>query len=135
MFTIGNAARRVGIRPSALRYYEAQGILRPAARRANGYRIYSDDAIKLLLFVRRAQSLGITLREMKGLLSLASQGQRPCEHVKELAKSHLKEIDRKIRELQTLQNDLRMLLRRKARRPKADEVCPIIEASDAGGTV
>ena len=58
MFTIGNAARRVGIRPSALRYYEAQGILRPAARGANGYRIYSDDAIKLLLFMRRAQSLG-----------------------------------------------------------------------------
>lgn len=131
MLTIGPVARQVGIRPSTLRYYEAQGILRPAARGANGYRVYSDDAIKLLLFVRRAQSLGITLKEMKGLLSLATQGQRPCERVKELAKSHLKEINQKIRELQTLQNDLRMLLRRKAGRPKADEVCPLVERGAA----
>ena len=68
---------------------------------------------------------------MKDLLSLASQGQQPCKRVKELAKSHLKEIDHKIRELQTLQNELRILLRRKASRPKADEICPIIERSAA----
>lgn len=127
MFTIGNLARSVGIRTSAIRYYERQGMLRPALRSSKGYRFYSDDSVKLLLFVKRAQSLGITLKEIKPLLSLASQGQRPCSHVKQLARHHLREISGKIRDLEKLQDELRELLRRKAGRPRGDEVCPIIE--------
>src|SRR5712692_3858371 len=127
MLTIGNVARQVGVRPSALRYYETQGILPPADRRPNGYRVYSVDAVKLLLFVRRAQSLGITLKEIKPLLNLASHGQQPCNHVKELARDHLRDIDDKIRELETLRNELRKLMRRKAGRPHGHEVCPLIE--------
>ena len=135
MLTIGNLARRVGIRSSAIRYYETQEVIRPAARGANGYRIYNNDAVKLLLFVRRAQSLGITLKEIKPLLNLASQGQQPCRHVKQLARNHLREIDDKIRELQNLRTELRTLLQRKARRPHADEVCPIIERGTANVTL
>ena len=127
MLTIGNVARRVGVRPSALRYYETRGILPPADRRPNGYRIYSDDAVKLLLFVRRAQSLGITLKEIKPLLNLASHGQQPCAHVKQLARQHLRDVDQKIRELQILRDELRVRLRRKAALPRRNEVCPIIE--------
>ena len=127
MLTIGNVARRIGVRPSALRYYEAQGILRPAARRPNGYRIYSDDAVKALSFVKRVQSLGITLKEIKPLLNLASQDQRPCSHVKRLARKHVREVDDKIRELRALRNELRSLLRRKAERPHGNEICPIIQ--------
>jgi MerR family transcriptional regulator, copper efflux regulator len=102
-------------------------MLQPAVRGANGYRTYSDAAVKLLLFVKRTQSLGITLREIKPLLELATQGQRPCNHVKQLARSHLQEIDQKISALQTLRNELRTLLRRKAGRPHGNEVCPIIQ--------
>ena len=126
MLTIGRVARSVGVRASAIRYYETQGILRPALRAANGYRFYSDDAIKLLLFVKRAQSLGITLKEIKPLLNLASRGQQPCNHVKQVAKQHLNEVSRKIHELELLRTELRTLLRRKAGRPHANEVCPII---------
>jgi MerR family copper efflux transcriptional regulator len=127
MLTIGKVARRVGIRPSAIRYYERQGMFQPTVRGTNGYRAYSDQAVKLLLFVKRAQSLGITLKEIKPLLSLAARGQQPCSHVKQLARNHLREIDGKIRELQSLRNELRMLLQRKAGRPHTSEVCPIIE--------
>jgi len=127
MLTIGNIARHVGVRPSAIRYYERQGIVRPAARGSNGYRIYDRDAVKMLLFLRRAQSLGITLKEIKPLLDLASQGQRPCAHVKHLTRNHLQQIDRQIRALQSLRKELRALLRRRAARPRANEVCPIIE--------
>ena len=102
-------------------------MLRPNLRSSNGYRFYSDDMVNLLLFVKRTQSLGITLKEIKPLLNLATQGQRPCSHVKQLARSHLREIDEKIRELQSLRNELRTLLRRKARRPHENEVCPIIQ--------
>lgn len=102
-------------------------MLQPTVRGANGYRTYSDDAVKLLLFVKRAQSLGLTLKEIKPLLNLATLGQQPCSHVKELARNHLREINDRIRELQILQNELRTLLRRKAGRPHGNEVCPIIE--------
>ena len=131
MLTIGKVARRVGIRPSAIRYYERQRILQPTVRGANGYRSYNDNAVKLLLFVKRAQSLGITLKEIKPLLNLASQGQQPCGRVKQLARNHLQEIDQKIRELQALRNELRTLLRRRVARAHANEVCPMIERSMA----
>lgn len=127
MLTIGRVAQQVGVRPSAIRYYEGQKILQPAFRGANGYRLYTDDAVKLLRFVKRAQSLGITLKEIKPLLNLASQGQRPCSHVKQLARNHLQEIDEKIRELQSLRNELRTLSRRKACQVHGNEVCPLIE--------
>ncbi len=127
MLTIGNVARRVGIRTSAIRYYERQGMLQPTIRVANGYRAYSEDAVKLLLFVKRAQSLGITLKEIKPLLSLASQGQQPCSHVKEVARRHLNEVDEKIRELQLLRDELQTLLKRKAGRRNPHEVCPLIQ--------
>lgn len=104
-------------------------MLQPTVRGANGYRTYSDNAIKLLLFLKRAQSLGITLKEIKPLLNLASQGQRPCKHVKQLARNHLLEINEKIRELQSLRKELRTLLRRKVDRPHGNEVCPIIQRS------
>ncbi len=97
MLTIGRVARSAGIRPSAIRYYERRGIVKPAVRGANGYRFYGTDAVSALLFVKRAQALGITLKEIKPLLNLAAQGQKPCSHVKQLARSHLLDIDQKIR--------------------------------------
>src|SRR5262252_2113843 len=127
MLTIGHVARRVRIRASAIRYYEAQGILNPTDRRPNGYRVYTNDAVNLLLFVKRAQALGITLKEIKPLLHLALQGQRPCTHVKQLARRHLREINQKIQELKTLRTELRTILRHKAARAQGNEVCPIIE--------
>src|SRR5262245_2947947 len=129
MLTIGKVARRVGIRPSAIRYYERQGMLQPTVRDANGYRSYSDEAVKLLLFVKRAQSLGITLNEIEPLLNLATQGQQPCKHVKEIARNHLRDINEKIRELQILRNELRKLTRRKASRSHGNKVCPLIQGN------
>jgi MerR family transcriptional regulator, copper efflux regulator len=102
-------------------------MLQPTVRGANGYRTYSDDTVKLLLFVKRAQSLGITLKEIKPLINLVSQGQRPCSRVKQLARNHLRQIDDKIRELRALRHELRLLSRRKAGRPHGNEVCPIIQ--------
>ena len=129
MLTIGHVARQVGIQPSAIRYYESHGIVKPASRRPTGYRVYTDDAVKLLLFVKRAQALGITLKEIKPLLNLAIQGRQPCKNVKELARNHLLDINNKIRELQTLRRTLRTLIRRKVYRPGANKVCPLIEGS------
>ena len=134
MLTIGRVAQQVGMRPSAIRYYEGQKILQPAVRGANGYRFYTDDAVKLLRFVRRAQALGITLKEIKPLLDVATRGQQPCTHVQKVARTHLRDINNKIRELEALREELRTLLRRKVGQSTANAVCPMIERGGAQGT-
>ena len=132
MFTIGNVARRAGVRNSAVRYYEARGLLKPAARLPNGYRIYDEDAVSLLNFVRRAQTLGITLKEVRRLLELSRRGQRPCAEVKELARQHLSDLEVKIRELKLLRQQLQMLLHRTSQRSLGNAICPLIEQVKAG---
>lgn len=134
MLTIGRVARQVGVRPSTIRYYEGQKILKPAVRGANGYRFYTDEAVKLLRFVRRAQALGITLKEIKPLLDVAIRGQQPCLDVQKVARAHLRDINNKIRELGALRKELRTLLRRKAGRSLANAVCPMIERGMAKAT-
>lgn len=130
MLTVGNVARRVGIRNSAVRYYEARGLLKPTARLPNGYRIYDEDAVGLLRFVRRAQALGITLKEVRKLLELSRRGQRPCRGVKQLARRHLADLDLKIRELELLRKELQLLLRRKVRQSGRQSICPLIQRNE-----
>jgi MerR family copper efflux transcriptional regulator len=127
MLTIGRVGRSAGIRPSAIRYYERQGIVKPAVRGTNGYRFYGSDAVNVLLFIKRARALGIALKEIKPLLDLAAQGQKPCSRVKQLARTHLRDIDQKIRELKTLRNDFQSILRLKTTRLHRKEICPLIE--------
>lgn len=127
MLTIGTIARRAGVRTSAIRYYEAQGLLRPADRLTNGYRIYGEDAVGVLRFVRRAQALGVTLTEVRKLLDLSRQGQQPCAQVRELARHHLHDVDLKIRELQLLRKQLQMLLQSRSRQSRKSAICPLIE--------
>src|SRR6266542_5401936 len=68
--TIGELARRPGIGQSTVRYYERAGVLPQPGRTAANYRLYADDAVTRLRFIRRAQQLGFTLNEIKGLLDL-----------------------------------------------------------------
>jgi MerR family transcriptional regulator, copper efflux regulator len=85
--------------------------------------------VNLLGFVKRAQSLGLTLKEIKSLLKLNCNDRGRCDQAKRLARKHIQEIDRTIAELQRLRSELRALLKRKVRRPDKDEICPVIEAA------
>ena len=124
MLTIGKVAKRTGFSSSAIRYYERRGILQPS-RLLNGYRVYEEDTIKALRFLRQAQTLGITLSEIKHLLELTRNGQRPCQALRELACRHLNDIDARIRQLRSLRNELRDLLSRNVV-ADSDELCPLI---------
>jgi Predicted transcriptional regulators len=127
MLTIGSLARRVGIRTSAIRYYEAQRILPPPERLPSGYRVYKEEALASLHFVCRAKALGFTLAEIKQFLELARRGQLPCSCVRELAHHHVGEINAKIRELATLRRRLRALLRCTPARGRTGKICSMIE--------
>lgn len=91
--TVGDAAKAVGVSAKAIRIWEAKGLL-PAAERADaGYRLFTDDDIGVLRFIRRAKTLGLTLPEIKGILDLHRQGTAPCEKVTALLDAHIRDID------------------------------------------
>jgi DNA-binding transcriptional MerR regulator len=127
-FTIGQVARQAGLKPSAVRYYERHRIIPPARRLPNGYRVYDEDTLRWLSFVRRAQGFGMSLENVKELLQLARHGTTPCERVRQLTRQHVSEIDQNIRDLRTLKGQLELLLRRKTSRTGARHLCPLIES-------
>jgi DNA-binding transcriptional MerR regulator len=91
--------------------------------------MYNEDAHTLLHFIRRAQTFGMTISEVKQLPELSRQGQRPCPQVKELARRHLLDLDLKVKELKQLRKQLQLLLRRQPGRSRGSTVCPLIEES------
>jgi MerR family redox-sensitive transcriptional activator SoxR len=89
--TIGQAARRAGIRPSALRYYEGVGLL-PAPRRVNGRRRYDADILRILAVIRLAKHAGFTVAETRTLLHGFSATTPPSERWRRLARRKLAEM-------------------------------------------
>lgn len=125
LMTIGQLARRVGVRPSAIRYYEAHGILCPPARSANEYRLYGSDTVALLRFVRRAKELGFSLEEVRQIVE-ASRNEPPCALTRKLIERHLAQVKGELHRLRSLQTRLKQLLRQTPSET-ADGVCPLIE--------
>src|SRR5690349_2938936 len=95
---IGALAERAGVSIDTVRYYEKSGLLAPQARRPSGYRRYGDLQLSRLRFIRRAQSLGFTLKDIRELLGLSSQ--RDVARVKRAAEKKLTEVEQKILALQ-----------------------------------
>jgi DNA-binding transcriptional MerR regulator len=126
LLTVGVLARRVGIQATAVRYYDRRGLL--ASRRlANGYRVFDEEAVKILRFIRRARSFGFTLAEIKQIVEVYQAGRSPCGCVRTLASRNLGEIEQRIRELSALRHQLRAMLSRKPPAQRSDGVCPLIE--------
>ena len=89
---IGELAKRAGVSTSKLRFYEARGVLLPAARSKNGYRDYGDHASEVVRFTTRAQSLGFTLRDVAAHLRSPENGGRKARLQAQL-KAKLVELD------------------------------------------
>lgn len=106
---ISDAATQCGLPPKTIRYYEDIGLVTPG-RLGNGYRDYSENDLHKLRFLQRARSLGFSVEDCRVLLSLYEDHNRASADVKEIAKTHLTEIERKIAELQSLQKTLSELV-------------------------
>jgi DNA-binding transcriptional MerR regulator len=76
---IGKVARRAGVGVETIRFYERQGLLTPPIRKDSGYRLYPQHVFGRIRFIRRAQELGFSLREIKELLELRRNSSAPCE--------------------------------------------------------
>jgi Hg(II)-responsive transcriptional regulator len=128
--TIGEVARRVGIGVETVRFYEREGLVAPPPRSPSGYRLYPDEAIERLRFVRRAKQLGFTLDEIGALLDLRVRPDAPCDEVRRLAAERLADVEARIADLQRIGAVLgRLVVACDAERDPL--TCPILEALTA----
>jgi DNA-binding transcriptional MerR regulator len=107
--TIGELAGSTGVAVETIRYYERIGLLPAPARTAAGYRLYGDDDVQRLLFVRRTRDLGLHLDAVRELLGLAGDRLRPCARVDRLVRDHIHELDHKIAGLVGLRRELQRI--------------------------
>ena len=128
---IGEAAKRTSLTPDAIRFYEKQDLLPKAARTEGRFRLYTQEDVKRLHFIREMQTLGFSLREIHQLLALRDRPQDACPEVQELLKTKLATIRSKQRELALLERQLSADLRkcnaemRNSHRPHS---CPVLIA-------
>ncbi|MGH7332485.1 MAG: heavy metal-responsive transcriptional regulator [Candidatus Rokuibacteriota bacterium] len=126
---IGELARQAGATRKAIRFYEAAGVLPPPGRGANGYRLYTGDAVDVLRFVKQAAGLGLTLAEVKEIIAIRQGRRPPCRHVHHLLKKKADELDRKLKDLLELRRRVHQSLAAWKRAPSGKAaVCPHIES-------
>ena len=97
--TTGQLAIQSGVGVETIRYYERKGLLPEPPRRASGYRMYSEDAILRVQFIRRGKDLGFSLKEIADLLALRAERNGTCKSVRKRADATIARIDRQIQEL------------------------------------
>ncbi len=128
--TVGEAARLTGVSAKMIRWYEARGLLPPAARSAAGYRHYGEAEIRTLLFVRRARDLGFDVEAIAELLALWSDRERPSAAVKAIAQARIAELHRRIAALEGMARSLERLSADCCGDGRPD--CPILDDLAAG---
>jgi MerR family transcriptional regulator, copper efflux regulator len=130
--TIGRLAKAAGVNIQTLRYYERLKLLTPTARKLSGYRVYGDEAISRLRFIKNAQALGFTLREIAELLNLRLSSKSQCGDVLQKAQAKLVQVEAKVQDLQALARTLRSLMRA-CRAEQPTDPCPILKSLEKKG--
>ena len=112
MYPIGAAAKRSGVNIETIRYYEREGIVPLPARSSSGRRLYTDEGVACLRFVKRCRDLGFSIPDIRALLHLSAGSEAPCADVKALSERHLRDIRQKIDDLRKLEQALGELVDR-----------------------
>lgn len=116
--SIGALARQTGCTVPTIRYYEEIGLLPVGLRTEAGRRLYDGAAVKRLAFIRRCRDFGFSIEQVRGLIGLIDEPDRPCVEVREVASAHLLEVRRKLAQLQALEAGLAALV------VSCDTACP-----------
>ena len=122
---IGQAAQASGISAKMIRYYESIALIPEGRRTESGYRIYGENDVHTLRFIKRARSLGFSLEQIRGLVSLWQDPDRASADVKRIAEQHVQELEQRIREMSEMRDTLAKLAHACCgdHRPE----CPILE--------
>lgn len=125
----GDLAKKSNVNTETLRYYEKEGLLPEPERTESGYRLYADEDVKRVRFIKRAQELGFSLKEIKELLALKLDASQSASEVKRLTEQKIQDIDRKILNLQAMKTILEDLADACSGEGSVDH-CPILNCLD-----
>jgi MerR family transcriptional regulator, copper efflux regulator len=104
--SIGSLAQQTGCSVPTIRYYEEIGLLPAGPRTEAGRRLYGAPAVKRLTFIRRCRDFGFSIEQVRELMGLIDEPDRPCVEVRDIASGHLLEVRKKLIELQALEASL-----------------------------
>ena len=122
---IGETSRKAGVTPKMVRHYESLGLLPKVHRTESGYRLYGESEVHTLRFIKRSRDLGFSIPEIAELVKLWQDRKRPSANVKKVASGHLAELDRKIKEMESMRKTLQHLVHCCQGDGRPD--CPILE--------
>lgn len=129
---IGELAKQTGLTVGNLRYYSDIGLLQPVHRGDNGYRYYAQNASEQVEFIKKAQSLGFTLEEIKQILDVRNDGEIPCNLVQSLLNNKIEQLAIQIKQMTLFKRELEEYRAIWANKPesnlKQEEVCPLIDS-------
>lgn len=125
---IGELADRLGLNPRTIRYYERIALLPDPRRTPAGYRVYGEEDLERVRFIKTAQRLNITLDEIREILALRERRERPCDYVRGVLRREVDAINQRLDELARLRDELVALDRLADELPAGDDgTCPLIE--------
>lgn len=122
---IGSLAQQTGCQVETIRYYERKGLLLNPVRSSGNYRLYGDEHVERLRFIRQCRSLDMALEEIRALLKFRDAPEENCRDVNKLLDEHIEHVVRRIAELQSMEKDLRKL-RRQCVKTSAAKDCAIL---------
>lgn len=125
--TIGEVAKQARVRIETLRYYERMGLVAPPPRNGSNYRLYPEETVRRVQFIKRAQELGFSLKEIKDLLSLRVEPTTSCADVRDRALAKINTIEEKLRALKAMKHALTQLVEECPRQGAVTD-CPILES-------
>ena len=121
--TVSNLAEEAGTSPDTVRYYERIGLLPETERSPSGYRLYGDEAVERLRFIKRAQRFGLRLEAIAELLDVRRQGLCPCGHTRRFLEARVAELDEEMSSLARLREDIARMLEELPDRTGGDTTC------------
>ena len=134
MYRIGELARLAAVTPDTIRYYEKEDMMNAPARSAGGFRLYNDDDLQRLKFIRHAKQLGLTLDAIRDLLSIRIDPEHhTCQESKDIIKARLHEVESRIAELQMMRQSLQCLSDACCGTAHTSLDCSILESLELGG--
>lgn len=122
---IGEVSKLSNVNSKMIRRYEEMGIIPKAGRSLAGYRTYSEKDVHILRFVKRSRELGFSMKDIKQLVSLWRNKSRPSSQVKSIATKHVKELEQKLAEIQSMVRTLKNLTENCHGDNRPD--CPILD--------
>lgn len=124
---IGALAKQTGVSVQTIRFYEQEGLVSVSQRTEGNYRLYDTDSLRQLGFIKQCRNLGLTLGEIRELISFQATPEKACEEINRIVDTHVQEVDARIAELTALREKL-VGLRTQCNNNRVVKDCGILQA-------